>query len=371
MKNLFGIITIAVLLALTPATFFGQQFGEITGTVTDVTGASVAGASVTVTSTTTQQVRNAPSNDAGNYSIPFLLPGVYNIRAEKSGFKVATQSGIEIQVGGVARIDFKMEVGELSQQVEITGTAPLLNTESVALGNVIETRQIVDLPLNGRDYLNLVELNPDTVVGQAPSSGGAGLQGGVRASESISIAGQRLEYNHYTLDGIENTDPNFNSYIMHPSVDAIQEFKVLTGIYSAEFGRGASQINSTTISGTNAYYGAAFEFLRNSYADAASWREVGAKNPYRRNDFGFTLDGPVSITKLFSGRDRVFFMSNFEDLKIRTTTEQSASVMTVAMRQGDFSQTKNILPLYDPATRVSSSSGQQTADCASRKYRTG
>jgi hypothetical protein len=206
-----------------------------------------------------------------------------------------------------------------------------------------------------------VELNPDTVVGQAPSSGGAGLQGGVRAAESISIAGQRLEYNHYTLDGIENTDPNFNSYIMHPSVDAIQEFKVLTGIYSAEFGRGASQINSTTLAGTNAYHGAAFEFVRNSAADAVAWRQVGAKNPYRRNDFGFTLGGPVSIPKVFSGRDRLFFMSNFEDLKIRTTAQQAASVMTGAMRQGDFSQTPNILPLYDPATRVTNASGQQTA----------
>jgi hypothetical protein len=360
MIHRFGIV-FAVSLLATPAATYAQQFGEITGTVTDATGASVAGSTITVTNTATQQVRTAPSNATGNFDIPFLLPGNYKVRAAKSGFKVATQSNVDIQVGGVARIDFKMEVGELSQQVEITAAAPLLNTESVALGNVIETKQIVDLPLNGRDYLNLVELNPDTVVGQVPATGSSGLQGGLRASESISIAGQRLEYNHYTLDGIENTDPNFNSYIMHPSVDAIQEFKVLTGIYSAEFGRGASQINATTISGTNAYHGAAFEFLRNSDADAAAWRQVGAKNPYRRNDFGFTLGGPVSIPKLFSGKDRLFFMSNFEGLKIRTTTQQAASVMTLAMRQGDFSQTPNVLPLYDPATRVTGPNGQQTA----------
>src|SRR6202171_6617621 len=163
-----------------------------------------------------------------------------------------------------------MEVGDVPQQMEDPGGAPLLNTETAALGTVIETRRIVDLPLNGRNYLQLVTLSPN-VTTEGGAGGAGGLQGGARSQTSLSIAGQRLEYNRYTLDGVENTDPNFNSYIIQPSVDALQEVKVQTGIYSAEFGRGASQINVTTKSGTNQYNGAMFEFLRNSFLDHRQW----------------------------------------------------------------------------------------------------
>ncbi len=351
---------VIAIAAFSAALADAQQFGEVTGTVTDSSGAVVAGASLTVTNTATQQVRTVPTNDTGNYSVPYLVPGSYQVKAEKQGFKVSARNAVDVQVGGVARIDFRMELGQLSQQVEVTGGAPLLTTESVALGSVIETKQIVDLPLNGRDYLSLVALSPN-VVGEAPSTGGSGLQGGVRSQTALSIAGQRLEFNHYTLDGVENTDPNFNSYIIHPSVDALQEFKVQTGVYSAEFGRGASQINVTTISGTNQYHLSAFEFLRNSYFDAKEWEQVGAKNPFRRNDYGFTLGGPISIPKLFSGKDRLFFMSNFEELRDRLTTQQTASVPTAAMRNGDFSLLGKTI--YDPSTRIftGSASGSATA----------
>jgi Carboxypeptidase regulatory-like domain/TonB dependent receptor len=339
---------------------YGQQFGEITGTVTDSTGAVIEGALVTVRNPATGQVRNARSNQTGTYSLPYLIPGTYDIRAEKAGFKVSAGTGVDVQVGSVDRMDFKLEVGELSQQVEVSAGAPLLTTESVAVGSVIEAKQIVNLPLNGRDYLNLVTLSPNAV-GEAPAGGGSGLQGGVRAQQSISIAGQRLEYNHYTLDGVENTDPNFNSYIIHPSVDAIQEFKVQTGIYSAEYGRGASQINATTISGSNQYHFVAFEFIRNSAVDAEQWKQIGAKPPFRRNDYGFTLGGPVSIPKLFNGKDRLFFMSNFEALRDRLTSQVLSSFMTAAMRQGNFSQTPNIQTIYDPLSRVTNANGPVTA----------
>lgn len=332
----------------------GQTFGEITGNVTDSSGAVISGAGVTVVNTATNQVRKATSNETGTYSVPYLVPGMYDVRAENPGFKVAAHRGIEVQVGAVARIDFKLEVGEISQQVEVSGGAPLLTTESVALGTVIETRQIVDLPLNGRDYLQLVTLSPN-VVAEAQATGGSGLQGGKRAQTAISIAGQRLEFNHYTLDGVENTDPNFNSYIIHPSVDAVQEFKVQTGVYSAEFGRGASQVNVTTKSGTNDYHLAAFEFLRNSAVDAREWKQVGGKNPFRRNDYGFTLGGPIRIPGLFNGKDKLFFSSNFEELRDRLTTQVVTSVATAAMRTGDFSGASR--RIFDPQTRVFNSTG--------------
>ena len=351
--RLFRVLLFAFLL-LPVLGVHAQQFGEITGAVTDSSGASIAGTTITVTNTATHQVRTAESNGTGNYSVPYLVPGTYAVRAEKPGFKVTTHTGVDVEIGAVAKIDFGLQIGELSQQVEVTAGAPLLTTESVALGSVIETKQIVNLPLNGRDYLSLVTLSPN-VVGEAQASASSGYQGGIRSKTSLSIAGQRLEFNHYTLDGAENTDPNFNSYIIHPSVDALQEFKVQTGVYSAEFGTGASQINVSTLSGTNAYHLTAFEFLRNSFFDAKEWEQVGAKNPFRRNDYGFTLGGPVSIPKLFNGRDRLFFMSNFEELRDRLTTQQTASVATLAMRGGDFSQAGR--QIFDPLTRVYNAQG--------------
>src|SRR5437870_8313305 len=259
-----GILILLMALALPLA---AQNFAEITGAVSDATGAVMAGAAVTAMSTSTNQVRRATTNETGNYSLPYVVPGAYDVRVESAGFTVATRKGVELQVGAIARIDFKLEVGEITQQVEVTGGTPLLSTETAALGTVIENRRIVDLPLNGRNYLQLVTLSPN-VTTEGGAGGAGGLQGGARSNTSHSIAGQRLEYNRYTLDGVENTDPNFNSYIIQPSVDALQEFKVQTGIYSAEFGVGASQINVTTKAGSNHYHTAMFEFHLNSSLDA-------------------------------------------------------------------------------------------------------
>ena len=172
-------------------------------------------------------------------------------------------------------------------------------------------------------------LSPN-VTTEGGAGGSSGLQGGERSRTSLSISGQRLEYNRYTLDGVENTDVNFNSYVIQPSIDALQEFKVQTGVYSAEFGRATSQISATTKSGANQFHGTAFEFLRNNVFDAKEWRQDGQQNPFRRNQFGFTFGGPLI-------RDRLFFMSNFEALRDRKTLQQTASVPTLAMRNGDFS----------------------------------
>ncbi len=350
---------IVLFAVLSAAGAYAQQTGEITGTVADSSGAVVAGATITATNTATQQVRNVVTNATGIYSLPFLPPGIYSLRAEKSGFKEMTHDGINVEVGGVARIDFSMQVGEVSQKVVVTTGEPLVNTETASLGAVIGNQRIVQLPLNGRDYLSLVALSPN-VINEAPSTGSSGLQGGVRSSSSLAVAGQRLEFNHYTLDGVENTDPNFNSYIIHPSIDAIQEFRVQTGVYSAEFGQGAAQINVTTKSGTNSYHLVAFEFLRNSAFDAREWRQTGKKNPFRRNDYGFTLGGPVSIPKIFDGKDKLFFSSNFEALRDRLTTQQVASVGTDRMRSGDFSAS-GIPQIYDPGTRVYTGASTGTA----------
>ncbi|MGC2400524.1 MAG: TonB-dependent receptor [Acidobacteriaceae bacterium] len=354
MRNLRA-LAMAVVMAFPALAAYSQQTGEVTGTVIDAAGALVAGATVTATNTATQQVRAVTSNDTGTYTIPYLQPGLYDLKTEKSGFKIIDHPNVQVQIGEVARIDFRMEVGSVSQNVVVNTAEPLLTTESVSLGTVVGAQQITGLPLNGRDYLDLVALTPN-VVAEAPSTGSSGLQGGVRSAEAIAIAGQRLEFNHYTLDGVENTDPNFNSYIIHPSIDAIQEFRVQTGVYSAEFGEGASQINATTKSGTNAYHFVAFEFLRNDVFDAKEWRQVGRKDPFRRNDYGFTLGGPLSIPKLFDAKDKLFFLSNFETLHDRLTTQLVGSSATAAMRSGDFSAS-GIPLIYDPLTRVVTGAG--------------
>ncbi len=341
----------AISAALGCLPCYGQTFGEITGVVTDASGALIPGANVTVSSPETGLTRTAASNSAGNYSFPSLLPGTYKIRAEKQGFQTEARNGIELQVQQVARIDFQLRVGSRSEIVEVSGGAPLLATENATVGTVIETRRIVDLPLNGRNFLQLVALSPNVSANFVNSGGQAdSRQGGDRADQEISVAGMRREFNYYTLDGIDNTDVNFNTYIFLPSIDALQEFKVQTGIYSAEFGREAAQVNVSTKSGTNEYHGSLFEFLRNSDLDARPYgftNTVPAKNPFKWNQYGFTLGGPVRVLRLFNGRNRLFFMSNYEGFRLRNQTQTVYSTPSAAMRTGDFSQ---ILPgtIRDP-----------------------
>jgi hypothetical protein len=336
------LLTFFAILALAAQPLAAQN-SEITGTVTDPTGAAIAGATVDVVRTGTNLVRSVTTNEAGNYAVPFLVPGIYDVSAQTEGFKVSSRKGVDLQVGQVARIDFHLEIGAVTEQIEVTGGAPLLATETTAIGTVIENKRIVELPLNGRNYLQMITLSPN-VTTEGGAGGGGGLQGGARSRSSYSVAGQRLEYNRYTLDGVENTDPNFNSYIIQPSVDAIQEFKVETGVYSAEHGRATSQISATTRSGSNEFHGALFEFLRNDKLDAREWlQSTGRKNPFRRNQFGGTLGGRII-------RDKLFFLINSEVTFDRKTTEQSASVATTRMREGDFSRAGR--QIFDPLTRV-------------------
>ncbi len=222
---------------------------------------------------------------------------------------------LEVQVQQTVRLDLTLEVGQVNESVEVSASADLLQAENSSMGTVVENKGVVELPLNGREYLNLVALSAN-VNTLAPASGQAGSrEGGDRASQSISAAGQRIMFDYFTLDGVTNTDPDFNTYVVLPSIDAIQEFKVQTGIYPAEFGHEASQINVLTKSGGNAYHGALFEFVRNDVFDAIPYAFGTVhpnKSPFKWNDYGFEIDGPVRIPKLFNGRNRLFFMANDE-----------------------------------------------------------
>jgi hypothetical protein len=228
----------------------------------------------------------------------------------------------------------------------------MLQTETSSIGTVIENRRIVELPLNGRNYLQLASLIPGATTNGPSSSQGKQRMGGQRNSFALNVSGQRIHFNHYALDGVENTDLNFNSYMLLPSIDALQEFKVESGLFDAEYGRAIAQINASTRSGTNDLHGTVFEFLRNSALDAKNYfdRPNDPIPPFKRNQYGFTVGGPVFIPKVVNGKNRLFFMVNWEGLRERKSLTLLPSVPLVAERSGDFSANPAII--YDPATRI-------------------
>lgn len=348
----FIVLTSVVMLCVLAVVGNAQTSGEITGLVTDSSGAAVSGATVTATNKATSATRKATTTSEGLYAFPSLLPGGYELKVEQQGFKTARLDNITLEVQQTVRLDVTMEVGQVGETLTITSNSALLNAENATVGTVINNKIVTELPLNGRQYLNLVALSPNVNV-LAPAAGQAGArQGGERAQQAISAGGQRIFYDYYTLDGVNNMDVNFNSYVALPSIDAIQEFKVQIGVYPAEFGHQSTQVNVLTKSGGNAYHGTLFEFLRNDKLDAKQYQFTSAKpkNPFKWNDFGFEMDGPVRIPKLFNGKDKLFFMSNYEALRRRQSVLNTFTVPTAKMFGGDFSELLPSTVIYDPNT---------------------
>ena len=354
-------VTVLLLLVVTTIPLRAQTpSGEISGVVTDQTEAIVAGVRITLTNTATNAVREVQTNDSGLYAFPALPPGVYTLKAEKQGFRAVERKNIEVLVGSANRIDIALQVGELANVVEITGGAPVLQSENASIGTVIENRSIVELPLNGRNYLQLTSLIPGATTNGPASAQGQQRMGGQRNSFALNVSGQRIHYNHYSLDGIENTDLNFNSYMLLPSIDAIREFKVESGLFDAEYGRAIAQVNVSTKSGTNQFHATLFHFLRNSALDAKNFFDRPDPEPippFKRNQYGLTVNGPVAIPKLFNGKDRLFFLFNWEGLRERKALTSTPSLPLTAWRNGDFS---GLATIYDPATRVFDAAGNVT-----------
>lgn len=342
----------ALLICLTPRATLAQGSGEINGIVNDPSGSAIAGASVTVLDVATGVKRTVLSNSAGLYSFPLLSPGTYEVSVEVAGFQKQAKSNITIQVQQVARVDFQMTLGNVSQTLNVTDSAELLATDDSTVGQVIENKRIVDLPLNGRSYLTLTALAPGVSNTSSPVNA-TSFQGGLRSQESITVDGQRNTYDHYTLDGIENTDPNFNSYILLPSLDALEEFKVQSATYPADYGFAPVQINVTTRSGTNSFHGVGFEFLRNSWFDSKNYfdSKTSPIPEFRRNQFGGTLGGPILKNKLF-------FTANYEGLREAKALTAISTFPPLAYRSGDFAGANVI---YDPATTVQGANGSYSA----------
>ncbi|MBI3683675.1 MAG: TonB-dependent receptor [Acidobacteria bacterium] len=328
------------------------------GLVKDPTGAVIIGARVLITNTETNVATELKTDGAGRFLAPSLPAGTYGVLVEAAGFKKSERSGVTLQVNQSARLEIGMELGAATEMVSVAAQAPLLDTSSPAMGQVIDNRSIVNLPLNERNSWSLVFLAPGVI----------GAVGDKYNNVNISINGGRPGSANLMVDGIPSATPLTNpisGFTIFPSVDAVQEFKVETSTYSAEFGRsGSGIINLIYKSGTNDWHGSAFEFLRNSDLDANNFFANSLGVPlsnFKRNQFGGTLAGPVTIPKLYNGHNRTFFLAGFEALRQTSASELSTTMPTALQRAGNFSQTRNaaaaLINIYDPGTTTPSGSG--------------
>jgi carboxypeptidase family protein len=336
-----------------------QTAGSVSGHVADTTGAVIPDANVALTNVGTGAERSTVTTGSGDYLFPDVPPGIYNIEATHQGFKAAESKNVEVQVQQALRQDFTMAVGQVTQTITVAATGAMLQVENATLGTVVENQAVNELPLNGRNYLSLVALSSNANTLSSPSGQAGSRLGGDRASQAISVGGQRIMFDYYTLDGVNNTDPDFVTYVGLPSLDGIQEFKVQTGVYPAEFGHEATQVNVVSKSGTNTYHGSMYDFIRNNIADANPYyfpynAAPPKVYPYKWNDYGFELDGAIRIPKLYDGRDKFFFMVDDEWRKIRTIGQGSATVPSPAIAGGNFSGFTTAagaaVTIYDPAT---------------------
>jgi hypothetical protein len=327
---------------LATCAFAQSDTATLTGTVTDPAAAAVAGAKVTLRNVATRSQRTVLSDNQGGYHFSLLIPGTYEISVEAPGMKQYHAPELALNVAQPGRLDVQMEIGNNMEVVEVATPAILLNAETAAQGTVIREEKIVSLPLNGRQFLQLALLVP-------------GANGGGRAVQQsqfrqgtmggLSVSGGRTNNTAFLLDGAINIDPDYSSLNYSPSVDAISEFQVQTGMFPAEFGRASGgQVNVVSKSGGNAFHGSAYEFLRNDRLDARPFNLPTPTLPkYRRNQFGATLGGPAVRSKLF------WFFS-YEALRLRQAGAglTNVAVPTALQRSGDFSATKG--GIFDPDT---------------------
>jgi hypothetical protein len=354
------------LSLLSASAVLAQTSGQISGHVSDSTGAVIPRVAITLTNAATGAARSTFTTSAGDYEFPDVQPGNYSLQATHPDFKTDTAQ-LELQVQQSLRQDFTLEVGQVTQSVTVEASAALLQAENPTLGTVVPTQTVSQMPLNSRNYLSLVAVSANTNT-LSPAQGQAtSREGGQRSEEAISVGGQRIMYDHYTIDGINNTDVDFNSFVVQPTVDAIQEMKVQTGVYPAQYGYNTTQVNVVTKSGGNAYHGTAFYFLRNNYADALGYNystiPLPPALPFKYNDYGFVLSGPLSIPKLFNGKNRLFFMVNKEWFSQTQNLQGNATLPAAAVLGGNFSgfslsQGGPVTPIYDPASGNANGTGR-------------
>ena len=327
----------------------------LVGRVVDATRAGVTGADIRVRNVETNEVRSAQTQLDGEYTVPSLSPGAYEVTIEKPGFKLLHESNLVLQIDQTARLDAQLEIGAVAQSVQVQAEVPLVNTETATRGDVIAPNEITEMPLNGRDFNDLALM----VAGVQPAEQSA------KGSPYV-VNGARADASNVTIDGLNDFNPRDAGAQARPPLDALQEFKMQTSGFSAEYGRLAGGVVTMALkSGGNDVRGSVFEYVRNDLFDARNFFDA-AKSELRRNQFGATVTGPVSIPKLYSGHDRTFFLVSWESYRQVSGSTDLGVVPSLLERQGDFSQsydaTGKLIPIKDPLAS-GSCTATSTAAC--------
>jgi len=356
-RRIANVAVLSVLVALLPLPAAAQvTTGTIVGTVQDQQGAAVPGASVTITNLGKGTASTHTTDSSGSFMVPFLIPGSYDVAVELAGFRKYTHRGVVLQVNQRARVDATLEVGGLTEVTEVVGLAPLTRTDSAEMGDVIDERAVRELPLNGRNFATLVYLAPGITPGQAGENLSGASTFNPRGASNFNALGSQANTNAWLIDGIDNNEYTFNTVIVAPTVESVREFKVLTGSFSAEFGRGAGVVSVSTKSGNNEWHGTAFEYLRNERFDAKNFFALptATKAPLDRHQYGASLSGPIV-------RNKTFFFVDYAGLREDRGQVFVNTVPTEAARRGDFSDYRdangNLILIYDPLTTAPNPNG--------------
>src|SRR6266853_2666364 len=330
---------VLLLLFLSAQPIRGQvDTGTILGTVTDASGAPVNGAKVTLTNEGTSAALSTSTGPDGSYKFTPVKIGSYKLTASLQGFQTMTQTNVEVNVGADVVVNFALKPGQVTEIVEVSAAPPVLETQNGSVGQVVDSKSVNDLPLNGRNFTFLAQLAAGVNTPQADTRGNA-------STGAFAANGSRPAQNNYLLDGIDNNSDtvdflNGTNFVVLPPVDAIQEFKVQTTNFSAEYGRsGAAVLNATIKSGTNSFHGAGWEFFRNDILDAPDYFESAGgikKGELRLNQFGVAVGGPVI-------RNKIFFFGDYEGLRRRQGTIKTGTVPTLLERNSGFTDLSDLI----------------------------
>lgn len=355
------ILILVSLFAAIGASLFGQvASAELSGTVTDSSGAVIANAKVQINNIATNREHTATTDSSGSFIVPLLPPGEYTVSVDAPGFRRLVQKGLSLQVNQQARLDLTLQIGQTSEVLEVTAQAPLLQSEASSLGTVVGEKLVNQLPLNGRNFVQLATLSPG-VNGVGFSATGTIMSGtrpdDRRPGTEIFSNGNREGSNNFLYDGIDDNERLTLSIVLRPAVEAVREFKIQTNLYSADVGRNSGAVvDVITKSGTNQLHGSLFHFLRNSAMDARNFfSPKGTAFPsFRLNQFGGSFGGPIVIPKLVNGRNKLFFFVDYEGYRRDSQQLLLGNIPTARIRQGDFTETSAI---YDPLTTRANPNG--------------
>jgi hypothetical protein len=332
------VVAYLLLLAMSAAFLWSQtSAGALVGLIRDPAGAVIPAASVTVTNTQTGVTFPIQTDGSGNYFVPGLLPGTYTVVCEHAGFKKITAGPVPVNVNQTVRVDLTLPVGDTVETVSVTEYASLVQTDNTTIGQVVTTRQLSELPLNGRDFRSLLRLN----TGVTEPQGGISVTASIRRQgfndgiKNVSINGARPSSVTYSIDGVALNEPLFQFPSQIPPIESVEEFKLQNALYSAEFGMGVGQVSIAMKSGTNSVHGSMFDFLRNDKLQKYHPR-FHNKTPLKQNQFGVVVGGPVFLPKIYDGRNKTFFFASYQGGRRVTGSNGLAQVPTAAERMGDF-----------------------------------